>query len=214
MKNSFDKFNKKINRFTINSRIFTYLKLSEKSFRGQKSNKKLKKGPELSKQSDEDKTKAIVEIGFTDNPELEKINPFLKKNKDANNWIIDNTKKELNEDLQEELENTGNYLLTKSSLEPNLSSTFNVFVPYKDSLLTTSIESPSILATSTVYKSSLDEGFMFNFGKKNKESPQNISREAKLPIKLQKYKSKPVQLWLKPFGSNNFKGISAREKGK
>ena len=115
----------------------------------------------------DDKIKAILEVGFIENPELEKMNPFIKQN---NINRFESPSKQLNEDLIEEFDNVRNYLLTKEAIGPQLATTFNASTPFKDSLLgKEKINNQPQLVTTTVYNTSPGENLILNFGKKSKE---------------------------------------------
>ena len=79
--------------------------------------------------------------------------------------------KNINEDLIEEFDNVGNYLLSKIPTEPNLWTTFSASIPYKDSLLgKQKVNIQPQLVTTTMYNTSPGKGLVLNFGYKNKDS--------------------------------------------
>ena len=162
-------------------------------------------------QNNEDQVKAIIEIGFIDNPELDKVNPFIKKSKNIENSKIEEHNKHLNEDLQEEFEQIRDYQLTNTSLEPNFSSTSNLAEFNKDPLLMTTTDNPSLVDT-TLYKPSLDDELTFNLDNQNKAEIKSKNIDQQISNFISN-KVGSVNQSNKPFGSNNFKGISARERG-
>lgn len=130
-----------------------------------------------------DNIKAIIEIGFKNTQEMSNQNPFLERQQ-----IIAETQKlkkmkkpKLNLDIEDDLaHDMKSKLKDNDSLEPHLTSTFNVSMPFKDSLLGISSIETSNLGSSTVYggKNS-NNGFMFN--------PKNLNNKLVDSPKLAKH---------------------------
>jgi hypothetical protein len=165
--------------------------------------KKVPKGKKLRRRSNkchlrpttntEDQINAIIEAGIKEHPELEVRNPFIKRQKE----ILEDQKIRMltqrrNEILKDKLDEFSNLKFTESSLHPHLSSTFNVSMPFKDSLLNANINSISQPTLSTVYAKPSKQGFMFNAEKIKKEvldSPK--LKNPKLNIKADRKRSLP-----------------------
>ena len=101
------------------------------------------------------------------------------------------------------------------SLQPHLASTFNVSIPFKETLMGLSSNSPSHAAASTIYYRGENKGFMFNAEKAKKtifETPK-ILKPPKLDLDPQKAKKKNKNLNSDRKNKNKII-LSARDRGK
>lgn len=115
---------------------------------------------------DPQQTNAIIEVGFTERPDLVVKNPFIQRQHE----IAEERKlKQIHERLDRAERNgpdlTQKFKMTVDSLQPHLSSTFNVSIPFKDTLLS-NFNTPST-HISTVYAK---EGSGFLFGSSKPEN--------------------------------------------
>ena len=112
---------------------------------------------------DKNQTKAILEVGFTERPDLKIKNPFIQRQQElAEEQKLKKMTEKLNLDLKDDFDKGIESKYTKTSLEPHLASTFNVSMPFKDELLSSNSVQPSQPAASTVYAKGSNNGFMFN----------------------------------------------------
>lgn len=102
-------------------------------------------------QMTEDQRKAIVEIGFNKHPELSLQNPFLQKCQEraAQQEKVKKLDQQLKLSLKIDIDKETAYEVTESSLQPHLATTFNVSIPFKDSLLNTGKIFPSQPVSTT-----------------------------------------------------------------
>lgn len=167
-------------------------------------------------QMTEEQRKAIVEIGFNKHPELSLQNPFLQKCEErvAQQEKIKKLDQQLKLNLKIDVDKETAYKMTESSLQPHLATTFNVSIPYKDSLLNTGGASPSQPA-STAYPSVVKQGFMFspsNVKTKIEASPRN-KKTKQFAERAHRRRSQPKPLKTCRVNKKEHK-LSAREKGK
>lgn len=127
----------------------------------------------------QEQTKAIVDVGFFNKPELELSNPFIKRQKEIAEEIkVKKLTQRNNNEMEDKVNDFLQFKITETSLQPHLTSTFNMSMPFKDSLLNSNINSPSQPSNSTVYAKGPKQGFMFGAKKSEKQKCNSPKFEA------------------------------------
>jgi len=105
------------------------------------------------KQTTEEEHKAIVEVGFSNIPKLKLNNPFIERqeklaSENKNNQFV---AKDLIyfKDIRQKEKNAAS--MERRPIHPQFSSTFNVTLPFKDTLLDLTPEMPPNQGISTIY---------------------------------------------------------------